>query len=200
MPHHDHSHGESHEHDPGLLRRVSGISIANLLIGLAELSAGAVTHSSTLSMAGMHDISDAGLYFMKRRAITETDPARRRKIRRFGAAALISLTSAFGVAEIVDHATSDKAPDAAATAAGLLAAGANVTAAVSLHSRRNHEHAHDTWAHVATVDVPAALVTVVAVPLSVRYPGVDIAGTAAIMGLAAKAGVDTYRDTAVPPS
>lgn len=66
--------------DTQLLKTMSSFSIANLAIGAAELTAGTLTHRATLTMAGMHVMSDGGLYFLKRRVAGESDPAKKRRL------------------------------------------------------------------------------------------------------------------------
>ena len=189
----------SHEHDKQdtkLLKTISGISLANLAIGTAELTAGSLTHSATLTMAGMHDISDSGLYFLKRKAAGESDPVKKRRIRRLGASALMLVSLGLGAHEIKNHVDGDSPnPDVAAGVVGVSAAAANIAAAVSMHKKRHDHNGKDTWKHIAFVDLPSAGVTLVATPLSVRYPSVDLAGSVAIMGLACSVGLSTWKDS-----
>jgi divalent metal cation (Fe/Co/Zn/Cd) transporter len=191
-------HGYEHESkDTELLNTISGISIANIAIGAAELTAGTLTHSATLTMAGMHDISDGGLYFLKRKAAGESDPIKKRRLRRIGAGALMFVSLGLGAHEIHSHADGDSPkPDLAAGVVGVTAAAANIAAAVTMHNKRHNHNGKDTWRHIAYVDLPSAGVTLVATPLSVKYPGVDIAGSVAIMGLACSVGLSTWKDSA----
>jgi divalent metal cation (Fe/Co/Zn/Cd) transporter len=188
-----------HEHetkDTQLLKTISGISIANLAIGTAELTAGTLTHSATLTMAGMHDMSDGGLYFLKRRAAVESDPAKKRRLRRIGASALMFVSLGLGAHEIHSHVDGDSPkPDLAAGIVGVTAAAANIAAAVTMHGKRHNHDGKDTWKHIAYVDLPSAGVTLIATPLSVKYPGVDLAGSLAIMGMACSVGVSTWKDS-----
>ncbi len=196
MPHEHPSHESHHEETAGIKRHIHGISLANLVIGCGEIVGGALTGSATLSMAGAHDLADSGLYHLKARAAGEADPAKRRRMRRLGASALIAITSMFGIGELVHHVVSDEKPEDSSLIAGVASATANIVAAATLHKHKNHEHAHDTRMHVLKVDLPAALVTLVAVPAATRFPEVDVLGTFTIMGLAAQTGIDTLRDTA----
>ena len=189
-----------HEHKTNnreLISTISGISIANIAIGAAELTAGTLTHSATLTMAGMHDMSDGGLYFLKRKAAGESDPIKKRRLRRIGAGALMFVSLGLGAHEIQSHVDGDSPkPDLAAGVVGVTAAVANIAAAVTMHSKRHNHDGKDTWKHIAYVDLPSAGVTLVATPLSVKYPGVDLAGSVAIMGLACSVGLSTWKDSA----
>jgi hypothetical protein len=180
------------ETDKGLLRRIRGIAWANGAIGTAEFVAGALTNSSTLTMAGVHDVSDGALYNMKHRAACEQDHERKQRLRKRGAMALIGVAMTIGSYEIAHDLTEDHhQPEPVAASIGVLAAGANM-AAVGVMYRRRHQHdAHDSWAHIAGVDLPGAFITLVATPLSIKYPEVDIAGTAAHMALAVIVGANT---------
>ena len=191
-------HGHEHESkDTELLNTISCISIANIAIGAAELTAGTLTHSATLTMAGMHDMSDGGLYFLKRKAAGETDPIKKRRLRRIGAGALMFVSLGLGAHEIQSHVDGDSpTPDLAAGVVGVAAAAANIAAAVTMHNKRHNHDGKDTWKHIAYVDLPSAGVTLVATPLSVKYPGVDLAGSVAIMGLACSVGLSTWKDSA----
>lgn len=189
-------HAHEHHDDPGLLRRIKNISAANYVIGATELVAGFLTNSSTLSMAGIHDVGDGKLYSMKHQAAGEQDPERKRRIRRRGAMALMGAALSFGSFEIARDLIDDShQPSNAAAAIGILAAGANIAAAVTMHGKRHHHDGHDTWRHVAQVDVPGSLVTMIIAPLSVRYPELDIAGTALHMALATRVGMQTLQAT-----
>ncbi len=188
---HSHEH-HPHEPDHSLLRRIRSISWFNYAIGGAELVAGALTNSSTLTMAGVHDASDGALYNMKHRAAREADPARKLQIRRRGAAALIGVTLGIGSAEIAyDTMHPEHRPEMAAASIAIVAAGVNIAAVGIMHSKRHHHDAHDSWKHIAGVDLPGALITLVVTPLSVKYPELDVAGTAAHMILATAVGATT---------
>lgn len=186
-----------HEHDdPGLLRRIRSVSAMNFIIGGAELAAGMMTNSSTLTMAGVHDVTDGELYRMKRKAAAEKDPARKRTLRRRGAIALMGAAVALGTYELsTDVLLDNHEPERAAAAVGVVAAGANVAAALTLHGKRHHHDAHDSWRHIVGVDLPGSMVTLIAAPLSVRYPAVDAVGAGAHMALAIRVGVSTLRQS-----
>lgn len=192
-----HNQHEHHAHDdPKLLRRISCISVINGVIGAAELASGFLTGSSTLTMAGVHDVTDGGLYATKRRAAGEQNPARKRALRRKGAVALMGAALAFGTYQVVsDVIEEDHQPEVAAAYVGLLAAGTNVAAAGLLHSRQHHTDAQDTWRHVMEVDLPGSVVTLIFTPLSVKYPGLDIVGTGLHMALATRLGVQMLHST-----
>lgn len=188
---------ECHDHDdPGLLRRIRSVSAINYLIGGAELVAGVVTNSSTLTMAGVHDATDGELYRMKRNAALEQDPARKRTLRRRGAIALMGAAVALGAYELGSDAIMDShKPESAAAAVGVVAAGANIAAALTLHGKRHHHDAHDSWRHITEVDLPGSFITLVAAPLSIKYPFVDAIGAGAHMALAVRVGFDTLRQS-----
>lgn len=189
---HTHDH---HESDPSLLRRIRGISWANGAIGAAELVAGTITGSSTLTMAGVHDASDGLLYRMKHRAACEKDHARKQRLRQRGALALIGAAVVIGGYEITQSITDQDHHPAPITAGiGIVAAAANITAACVMHDKRHHHDAQDSWKHVVGVDLPGSLITLTIVPLSVKYPELDVVGTAAHMALATTVGVSTLMD------
>ena len=182
--------------DPGLLRRIRSISAINYTVGAIELGAGLILNSSTLTMAGVHDTADGELYRIKRHAAAEQNPDRKRRLRRRGAIALMSAALAFGSYEIATDLTDENhQPESVAAAVGVVAAGANIAAAFALHGKRHHHDAHDSWRHVTEVDLPGSIVTLVAAPLSVRYPDVDILGASAHMALAVRLGIDTLKQT-----
>jgi divalent metal cation (Fe/Co/Zn/Cd) transporter len=187
-------HAHDGETDHGLLRRIRGISLANSAIGTVEFIAGIATNSSTLTMAGVHDVSDGALYNMKHQAACEKDHERKQLLRKRGAMALIGVAVTVGGYEITQDVTDPHhQPEAAAAGIAVMAAGANIAAAGVLYRRRHQHEAHDSWKHVAGVDLPGSFITLVATPLSVKYPEVDIVGTAAHMGLAIAVGASTLR-------
>lgn len=188
---------EHHNHDdPGLLRRIRSVSTINFLIGGAELAAGIITNSSTLTMAGVHDTADGELYRIKRKAALEQDPAIKRRLRRRGAIALMGAAVALGAYELASDALQDDhKPESAAAAVGVVAAGANIAAALTLHGKRHHHDAHDSWRHITEVDLPGSLITLVAAPLSIRYPEADIVGAGLHMVLAARVGYSVLSET-----
>jgi Co/Zn/Cd efflux system component len=188
---------ECHDHDdPGLLRRIRNVSAINFLIGTTELAAGVITNSSTLTMAGVHDATDGELYRIKRKAAAEQDPGRKRTLRRRGAIALMGAAVTLGTYELASNAFMDNhKPESAAATVGVVAAGANIAAAFTLHGKRHHHDAHDSWRHITEVDLPGSLVTLIAAPLSIRYPLVDAIGASAHIALAIRVGVDTLRQS-----
>ena len=189
-----HEHAERHDPaDPGLLNRIRGIAALNAIIGAAEFTAGIVTNSSTLTMAGVHDATDGGLYELKFRAASECDHTRKQKLRRIGAGALIGATLTIGSYEIAKSTIDDHRPEPIAAWVGVVAAGANLAAAGVMHSKRSLHDSHDTWRHIVGVDMPASLVTLVVTPLSVKYPGLDVIGASAHMLMATTVGVQTLR-------
>lgn len=182
------------EMDKGLLRRIRGISWANGAIGITEFAAGIVTNSSTLTMAGVHDASDGVLYTMKHRAACEQDHERKQRLRKRGAMALIGVAALVGGFEITrDLSDPHHQPEHLAADIAIIAAGANIAAAGIMHSRRHDHDAQDSRKHVAGVDLPGSLVTLVITPLSVKYPELDMVGTVAHMTLATAVGVSTLR-------
>ncbi len=182
--------------DQDVRRRIRGISVINFMIGVTELAAGAMTNSSTLTMAGVHDVADGELYRIKHKAATELDPAHKRRLRRRGAMTLMGVALGMGSYEIAsDLAFDNHRPETTAVAVGVLAAGANIAAAVTLHGKRHHHDAGDSWRHIIQADLPSSLVTAMAAPLSVRYPGIDTVGAAIQTVLAVRVGVDTLRLT-----
>lgn len=182
--------------DPGLRQRIRGISAFNFVIGVGELTAGIITNNSTLTMAGVHDVADGELYRIKHRAACEADPARKRRLRRRGAIALMGVAGAIGGYEVANGLVSgDQKPENNVVAVGILAAGANIAAAVTMHGKRHHHDAKDTWRHIIRADLPSSLVTLVTVPLSVRYPGLDTFGAVVQTGLAINVGSSTLRQT-----
>lgn len=195
--HHEHDHPEPHPHDdPSLLRRISGISFLNVLIGTAEIAAGLATNSATLTMAGMHDETDGGLFAVKRIAAGETDPHRKLRLRRWAAGLLMTASVLFGGYEVASNMTDQEhSPEPAAAFIGVVAASANVAAAFTMHGKRHHDDAHDTWRHVVEVDLPGSLITMVVTPLSVKYPGLDTVGAALHTGLALRVGSQTLSQT-----
>lgn len=190
----NHNH-EAHD-DPNLLKRISGISAINAVVGTGELDAGFITGSSTLTMAGIHDIADGGLYATKRIAAEEKDTAHKRTLRRRGAMALVGAAFIFGSYEIASNIAEDNhKPEAAAAYVGVIAAGANIAAASILHGKKHHADAHDSWRHVAHVDLPASAVTLVCAPLAVKYPALDSVGAGIHMLLSARLGKQTFDST-----
>lgn len=181
------------EPDIGLLRKIRSIAAINTVIGAAELVAGVATNSSTLTMAGVHDLSDGGLYEIKHQAAKECDGLRKRRLRRLGASTLIGAALTIGSYEIASAMTEDHQPKPVSALVGIVAAGANIGAAGIMHSKRHSHDAHDTWRHVVGVDVPASMVTLVVTPLSVRYPELDILGATAHMALATRVGLQTLQ-------
>ncbi len=194
---HDHNHHNEIAHDdPGLLRRISGISGLNFIIGAVEIAAGLATNSATITMAGTHDEADGGLYAVKRLAAGEKDPQRKLRLRRWGAGLLMTASVLFGGYEITSNLTEDDhRPDPAAAWIGVLAASANVAATAVLHSKKDHDDARDSWRHVVEVDLPGSLITMVVTPLSVKYPGLDTVGAALHTGLALRVGSQTLSQT-----
>jgi Co/Zn/Cd efflux system component len=195
--HDQHNHPESHQHDdPSLLKRISGISVLNFLIGTFEIAAGIATNSATITMAGVHDEADGGLYAIKRRAAGETDPERKLRLRRWGAGLLMTASVIFGGYEVASNiADEDHRPDPAAAWVGVIAATANVAATATLHSKKHHHDAHDSWRHVVEVDLPGSLMTMAITPLSVKYPGLDTVGAIVHTGLAVRVGKQTFSQT-----
>jgi Co/Zn/Cd efflux system component len=186
----------SHEHeDPGLLKRIRNVSAINFLIGGVELTAGLMTNSSTLTMAGVHDASDGELYRIKHKAASEQDPVKKRSLRRRGAIALMGVALAIGSYEIINDLRDDEHEvEPAAAAVAVVAASANAAAAFALHGKRHHHDAHDSWRHVTEVDLPGSFVTLMTVPLSIRYPGMDVLGATAHTALAVRVSLSTLKD------
>jgi Co/Zn/Cd efflux system component len=186
---------QSSHHDLSLLNRIKGISAANYVIGIAEVAGGLMTNSSTLTMAGMHDIGDGALYKTKHSAAIEQEPGKKRSLRLRAAGALIGLTALFGTYEIATHyANEDKEPVSAAIPIALAATSLNLGAATLMHGKKHDHDGKDTWRHVAHVDAPSSLITLVAVPLSLKFPDVDVAGAAAHISLAAFTGLRTVQE------
>ncbi len=187
-------HTHDGDTDPGLLRRIRGISWANGFIGAAEVTAGIFTNSSTLTIAGVHDASDSVLYKLKHKAACEQNPERKQRLRKYGAMSLIGAAVVIGGYEITQDLTDPHhQPEMAAIGIAIAAAAANITAAGIMHSKRHDHDAQDSWKHVAGVDLPGAFITLAVTPLSVKYPELDIVGTAAHMGLAIAVGSNTLR-------
>ncbi len=193
---HDHHDDESsHADNHHLLRRIRGISVINGVVGATELVAGYMTNSSTLTMAGVHDLSDAPLYNMKHQAIREKDHARRQSLRKRGAIALMGVAFTIGGIEIArDIIEEDHQPEMSALMfVGLGAAAINAAAALTLHSHHDNEDAHDARGHVM-YDLRSSGVTVLCTLASIKFPEADIAGTLAHMGFAAHAGHEALKD------
>lgn len=199
MPHNHHEHDKRRHDDPKLLKRISGVSLLNGLIGSVELAAGFWGGNSTVTQGGLHDLADAGLFGIKRWAAGELDPARKRAIRRAGALALAGTAFVFGGYQIAGDLTEqDHEPEVAATAVGIIAAGTNLVSLGIMRGKKSHCDAKDTMRHIVEVDLPGSAVTIVLGGLALRYPAADYAGTVIHMALAARVGQQTIADTNRP--